>query len=49
MKPNTISKKLNGFGGDFSLGDAQKLYFHFGVPMVYFFDQNVPRKERGVI
>lgn len=47
--PNTVSKKLNGFGGDFSLGDAQKLYFHLGIPMVYFFEPIVPRKERKII
>lgn len=36
VKPNTISKKLNGFGGDFSLEDAKKMHFHFGVPIAYF-------------
>lgn len=27
VKPNTISKKLNGFGGDFSLEDAKRCIF----------------------
>lgn len=49
VKPNTISKKLNGFGGDFSLEDAKKMHFYFGVPIAYFFEPVVPKKERTLI
>lgn len=49
MKPNTISKKLNGFGGDFTLDEAKKLHYGFGVPIAYFFDQPVPKKEQKMI
>lgn len=46
MKPNTISKKLNGFGGDFSLSEAKLMHEKLGVPIAYFFEPNVPKKER---
>lgn len=49
VKPNTISKKLNGFGGDFSLEDAKKMHFYLGVPIAYFFEPGVPEKELKVI
>ncbi|TWJ83456.1 hypothetical protein CHCC20496_1307 [Bacillus licheniformis] len=45
VKPNTISKKLNGYGADFSLEDAN----NFGVPITYFFEPGVPKKERKII
>ncbi|KND05487.1 helix-turn-helix domain-containing protein [Bacillus paralicheniformis] len=48
VKPNTISKKLNGYGADFSLEDANKMHFHFGVPITYFFEPGVPKKERKI-
>ncbi|CEG28119.1 helix-turn-helix domain-containing protein [Bacillus sp. B-jedd] len=45
LTPNTVSKKLNGFGGDFSLSDAKLLHFKLGVPVAYFFEPSVPEKE----
>ncbi|KIO62090.1 hypothetical protein B4065_3310 [Caldibacillus thermoamylovorans] len=45
VAPNTVSKKLNGFGGDFTLGDAKLLHSNFGIPISYFFELNVPKKE----
>ena len=45
MAPNTISKKLNGFGGDFTLSEAKQLHSDFGVPITYFFEPAVPKKE----
>lgn len=49
VNPNTISKKLNGFGGDFSLSDAKLLHYQLGVPIAYFFEPEVPKKERKLI
>lgn len=44
--PNTVSKKINGLGGDFSLREVKILNAHFGLPTAYFFDLNVPKKEQ---
>ncbi|MBM7717242.1 antitoxin component HigA of HigAB toxin-antitoxin module [Bacillus thermophilus] len=44
-KPNTVSKKLNGFG-DFTLEEAKKIHTEMGVPITYFFECSVPIKER---
>lgn len=49
MKPNTISKKLNGFGGDFTLEEAKLMHVELGVPIAYFFEPSVPKKERKLI
>lgn len=46
MKPNTISKKLNGFGGDFTLEEAKLMHVELGVPIAYFFEPAVPKKEQ---
>ena len=46
MTPNTISKKLNGFGGDFTLSEVKRLHNGFRVPIEYFFEPNVPKKEQ---
>ncbi|MBS4190349.1 XRE family transcriptional regulator [Bacillus sp. FJAT-49705] len=48
-KPNTISKKLNGFGGDFTLKEAQLMHIELGVPIAYFFEPGVPKKEQRYI
>lgn len=48
VAPNTVSKKLNGFGGDFTLGDAKLLHSNFGIPISYFFELSVPKKEPKV-
>lgn len=48
VKPNTISKKLNGFGGDFSLEDAKKMHFHFGVPIAYFLNLLFLKRNDGL-
>lgn len=44
--PNYVNKKLNGTGPDFRLSEARKLHSNFGAPMAYFFEVNVPIKER---
>lgn len=49
VAPNTVSKKLNGFGGDFSLSDAKLLHYKLGVPIAYFFEPTVPKKEHKII
>lgn len=49
IKPNTVSKKLNGFGGDFSLEDAKLMHTELGVPIAYFFEPAVPKKEHKLI
>lgn len=49
MKPNTISKKLNGFGGDFTLEEAKLMHYELGVPIAFFFEPNVPKVERKLI
>lgn len=49
VKPNTISKKLNGFGGDFTLSEANTMHHELGVPIVYFFEPSVPKKEQKII
>ncbi|WP_340141727.1 helix-turn-helix domain-containing protein [Priestia megaterium] len=49
MKPNTISKKLNGFGGDFTLEEAKYMHYQLGVPIAYFFEPSVPKKEHKII
>ncbi|MCM3536567.1 helix-turn-helix domain-containing protein [Priestia endophytica] len=49
VAPNTISKKLNGHGGDFTLGDAQSMHYELGVPIAYFFEPSVPKKEQKVL
>lgn len=46
LKPNTITKKLNGFGSDFSLNEASLLNTEIGVPISYFFEPKVPKKEQ---
>ena len=46
LTQNTVSKKLNGFGGDFTLQDAKKMHEEFGVPIEYFFEPSVPKKEQ---
>lgn len=49
VKPNTVSKKLNGFGADFSLSDVNLMHSKYGVPIAYFFEPIVPIKERRLI
>lgn len=49
ITPNTVSKKLNGFGGDFTLEDAKAMHSELGVPIAYFFEPIVPKKERKLI
>lgn len=49
VKPNTISKKLNGFGADFTLEEAKLMHTKFGVPIAYFFELDVPKKEHKLI
>ncbi|MFT4415290.1 helix-turn-helix domain-containing protein [Fredinandcohnia humi] len=49
MKPNTISKKLNGFGGDFTLDEVKLMHSELGVPIAYFFEPRVPKKEHKLI
>lgn len=49
VKANTISKKLNGFGGDFTLSEAKTMHQELGVPVAYFFEPSVPKKERREI
>ncbi|QPC47142.1 helix-turn-helix domain-containing protein [Mangrovibacillus cuniculi] len=49
IQPNTVSKKLNGFGGDFSLEDAWQMHNELGVPIAYFFEPSVPKKEHRMI
>lgn len=49
VKPNTISKKLNGFGSDFSLEEAKSMYINLGVPFAYFLEHDVPKKELELI
>lgn len=44
--PNYINKKLNGTGADFKLSEARALHSVFGTPMAYFFEIEVPYKER---
>jgi transcriptional regulator with XRE-family HTH domain len=46
VKRNTVSKKLNGFGADFTLSEVKRLNEKFGIPIAYFFDLDVPIKER---
>jgi len=40
-KPNTVSKKLNGFG-DFTLAEAKRMHEELGVPIALFFEPIVP-------
>ncbi|AIQ63291.1 hypothetical protein PSTEL_09510 [Paenibacillus stellifer] len=47
-RSSAINQKLNGTGGDFSLGEARVLSRQFGIPMEYFFEVDVPKKEREV-
>lgn len=49
VKPNTISKKLNGFGADFTLEEAKLMHIQLGIPTAYFFEINVPKKEHRLI
>ncbi|MEK5178211.1 hypothetical protein [Paenibacillus odorifer] len=42
---SAINQKLNGTGGDFSLGEARILCEHFGIPKEFFFEVSVPIKE----
>ncbi len=49
MKSNTISKKLNGFGSDFTLEQAKNMHCKLGVPIAYFFEPTVPKKEQKII
>lgn len=46
VTPGTVSKKLNGFGGDFTLKEVKLLNQRLGIPVVYFFELDVPKKER---
>ncbi|WP_042352292.1 helix-turn-helix domain-containing protein [Bacillus massiliigorillae] len=46
--PSAINQKLNGTGGDFSLEEARMMSSHFGIPRAYFFEIEVPKKERIV-
>lgn len=46
VTPNTISKKLNGLGGDFTLSEVKRLHDDFNVPIEFFFEPNVPKRER---
>lgn len=45
LKSNTITKKLNGLGGDFTLNEVSVLNKELGIPIVLFFEPNVPLKE----
>lgn len=42
---NMVNKKLNGTGSDFRLSEARLLHEQLNVPMAYFFEVNVPKKE----
>lgn len=44
---SAINQKLNGTGGDFSLGEARILSDRFGIPREFFFELGVPKKELG--
>ncbi|OMD06490.1 hypothetical protein BJP50_11065 [Paenibacillus odorifer] len=44
---SAINQKLNGTGGDFSLGEARVLSREFGIPREFFFDLSVPKKEQN--
>lgn len=44
---SAVNQKLNGTGGDFSLQEARLLANHFGIPIAYFFDSDVPKKEQN--
>lgn len=46
-KPNTVSKKLNGLGSDFTLEEAKSMHVELGVPIAYFFEPDVPVKEQN--
>ncbi|MGN7116073.1 helix-turn-helix domain-containing protein [Lysinibacillus odysseyi] len=45
-KPNTVSKKLNGLSSDFTLQEAKDMHRILGVPIAYFFEPDVPLRER---
>lgn len=49
MTSNTITKKLNGFGADFKLSEAKIMHEELGVPIAYFFEPGVPKKEQKII
>lgn len=44
---SAINQKLNGTGGDFSLGEARALCERFGIPKEFFFEIDVPIRERS--
>jgi len=44
---SAINQKLNGTGGDFSLSEARMLCEKLGIPMEFFFEIGVPKKEQG--
>lgn len=43
---SAVNQKLNGTGGDFSLQEARIMAESLGIPNAYFFEMNVPEKER---
>lgn len=43
---SAVNQKLNGTGGDFSLQEARILSQHYGIPTTFFFEIDVPIKER---
>lgn len=45
VAPNTVNKKINGFGGDFTLKEMKLLNQQLGIPIAYFFELEVPKKE----
>ncbi|WP_040980385.1 MULTISPECIES: helix-turn-helix domain-containing protein [Oceanobacillus] len=45
ISPQTLNKRLNGFGGDFRLSEVTTLYEVFGIPYALFFEPIVPIKE----
>lgn len=45
IRPQTLNKRLNGFGGDFRLSEVTKLYEEYGIPYALFFEPKVPLKE----
>ncbi|WP_340373254.1 helix-turn-helix transcriptional regulator [Peribacillus sp. FSL E2-0218] len=43
---SAINQKLNGTGGDFSLREARLLSEYYAIPTKFFFEVDVPKKER---
>jgi len=42
---SALNQNLNGTGGDFSLKEARILMNEYGIPMIYFFELDVPILE----